>query len=82
VAPGAARSGSHTRRCERLIRLGTTVAMQSGAGDAAGQSVFDGASFVNDTNALVSDADIVLAVQPSSGGRPRDAKGAVPVSFI
>jgi NAD(P) transhydrogenase subunit alpha len=50
----------------QLIKLGAKVHMQSGAGDAIklGDAAFKDVAFIDDRRALVSDADVVLAVQP------------------
>ena len=50
----------------KLIKLGAKLHMQSGAGDAIKltDAAFKDVAFIDDRNALVSDADVVLAVQP------------------
>jgi len=50
----------------KLIKLGARVHMQSGAGDAIRLSdgAFKDVAFSDDRDALVRDADVVLAVQP------------------
>jgi NAD(P) transhydrogenase subunit alpha len=50
----------------RLIKLGAKVHMQSGAGDAIKltDAAFKDVAFVDDRKQLVSEADVVLAVQP------------------
>jgi NAD(P) transhydrogenase subunit alpha len=50
----------------KLIKLGAKLHMQSGAGDAInlGDAAFKDVAFIDDRKALVSDADVVLAVQP------------------
>jgi NAD(P) transhydrogenase subunit alpha len=50
----------------KLIKLGARLHMQSGAGDAIklGDAAFRDVAFIDDRKALVSDADVVLAVQP------------------
>jgi H+-translocating NAD(P) transhydrogenase subunit alpha len=50
----------------KLIKLGARLHMQSGAGDAIklSDAAFKDVAFTNDRKALVSDADVVLAVQP------------------
>jgi NAD(P) transhydrogenase subunit alpha len=50
----------------KLIKLGAKLHMQSGAGDAIklADSAFKDVTFIDDRTALVSDADVVLAVQP------------------
>jgi NAD(P) transhydrogenase subunit alpha len=50
----------------KLIKLGAKLHMQSGAGDAIklNDAAFKDVAFTDDRKALVSDADVVLAVQP------------------
>jgi len=50
----------------RLIKLGARLHMECGAGDAIklGDADFKDVAFIADRRALVSDADVVLAVQP------------------
>jgi len=50
----------------KLIKLGAKVHMQSGAGDAVklSDTAFKDVAFIDDRKELVSDADVVLAVQP------------------
>jgi len=50
----------------KLIKLGAKLHMESGAGDAIklGEAAFPEVVFIDDRKALVSDADVVLAVQP------------------
>ena len=69
----------------RLARLGTTLSLESGAGEAAtfADSAYAGATIVADPGKLVADADIVLAVQAPSTSVVRAMKsGAVLISFI
>jgi len=69
----------------RLARLGATLNLQSGAGDAAtfADSAYAGATIVADPKKLVADADIVLAVQAPYASVVRAMKpGAVLISFI
>ncbi len=83
--PGEHRVALVPAVAERMIRLGTEISMQSGAGDAARlpDSMFKDVSIVADLRALVKDADIVLAVQPP----PVEAveamrEGTILISFI
>lgn len=71
----------------RLTKLGAEISMQSGAGAAVklSDSAYKGVVIIADAdrNALVADADIVLAVQPP----PTDVvdamkEGAILISFI
>src|SRR5271156_2809720 len=50
----------------QLIQAGAKLHMQSGAGDAIKltDTAFEQVAFIDDRKALVSDADVVLAVQP------------------
>src|SRR5580658_4373053 len=50
----------------KLIRLGAKLHMQSGAGDAIrlSDAAFEDVAILVDRSALVSEADVVLAVQP------------------
>ena len=69
----------------RLARLGATLSLQSGAGEAAtfADDAYTGATIVADAEKLVADADIVLAVQRPSASIVRAMKpGAVLISFI
>jgi NAD(P) transhydrogenase subunit alpha len=69
----------------KLIKLGAKLHMQSGAGLAINlvDAAFADVAFVDDRNALVRDADLVLAVQPPA----RDVidamkEGAILISFV
>jgi len=69
----------------RLSRLGATLSLQQGAGEAASfaDGAYSDATFVADPEQLVADADIVLAVQPPAASIVNAMKpGAVLVSFI
>src|SRR3984957_7289595 len=69
----------------KLIKLGARLHMESGAGDAIklGDAAFKDVAFTADRKALVSDADVVLAVQPPAL-EVIDAmkEGAILISFI
>src|SRR5687767_4905525 len=70
---------------DKLIKLGAQIAMQSGAGDAVKlpNAAFKNVAFADDVRELVSEADIVLAVQPPSAEVAGMMKeGAILVSFI
>jgi NAD(P) transhydrogenase subunit alpha len=70
---------------DKLIRLGATIHMEVGAGDAVKlpDTAFKNVSFTNDVNALVSDADIVVAVQPPSIDIAHAMReGAILISFV
>jgi NAD(P) transhydrogenase subunit alpha len=69
----------------KLIKLGGKIHMQSGAGEAIklADGAFEDVAFVDDRDALVADADVVLAVQPPALGVVDAMKpGAILVSFI
>ena len=55
---------------DKLVKLGAALSMETGAGDAAKlpDKAFKNVAFVSDPRSLVSDADIVLAVQPPALG--------------
>jgi len=69
----------------RLIKLGARLHMQSGAGDAVnmGDGAFKDVVFVDDVHALVTDADVVLSVQPPAVAVVDAMKpGAILVCFV
>src|ERR1700685_4320519 len=69
----------------KLTKLGAKVHMQSGAGDAAyiADSAFEDVSFMDDRQALVSEANVVLAVQPPALDVINAmTEGAILISFI
>ncbi len=70
---------------DRLVKLGGRVHMQSGAGDGISlpDHAFPGVTIVADRDALVAEADVVLAVQPPAL-EVIDAmkEGSVLMSFI
>ncbi|MDQ0390269.1 NAD(P) transhydrogenase subunit alpha [Labrys monachus] len=69
----------------RLARLGATLSLQAGAGQAAtfADAAYPGVTIVADPKALVADADIVLGVQPPPIEVVRAMKpGAVLISFL
>lgn len=69
----------------KLIKLGAKLHMQSGAGDAIKltDAAFKDVVFMDDRKALVSDADVVLAVQPPALDVIDAMKeGAILMSFI
>ena len=70
---------------DRLLKLGTELYMQTGAGDASKlpDSAYRNVTFVSDPQRLVSDADVVLAVQPPAAEVVGAMKaGAIVMSFI
>ena len=83
---------SHERRvalvpsvAPKLIKLGAKLHMQTGAGNAIGldDAAFKDVVFIDDCNALVSDADVVLAVQPPALDVIGAMKeGSILISFI
>jgi len=69
----------------KLTKLGARLHMETGAGDGADlpDSAFKDVAFFADRLAMVSDADVVLAVQPPSLGVVNAMKpGAILISFI
>jgi NAD(P) transhydrogenase subunit alpha len=69
----------------KLIKLGARLHMQSGAGDAIklSDASFKNVAFIDDRKMLVSDADVVLAVQPPALDVIDAMKeGAILISFI
>src|SRR6202789_1946235 len=69
----------------KLIKLGAKLHMQSGAGNAIklNDAAFKDVVFIDDSKALVSDADLVLAVQPPALDVIDAMKeGAILISFI
>ena len=69
----------------KLIKLGAKLHMQSGAADAIKltDAAFKDVAFMDDRKALVSDADVVLAVQPPALDVISAMKeGAILISFI
>jgi NAD(P) transhydrogenase subunit alpha len=70
---------------DKLTKLGAEIHMQSGAGDAVKlpDSAFKNVNFAANPQGLVSDADVVLAVQPPSAEIVGAMKeGAILLSFI
>ncbi|MFL6549196.1 MAG: NAD(P) transhydrogenase subunit alpha [Povalibacter sp.] len=70
---------------DKLIKLGAQIQIQSGAGDAVKlpDSAFKNVTFIPDPIALVSDADVVVAVQPPDLSIVRAMReGSILISFI
>ena len=70
---------------DKLVKLGATVSMQTGAGEASRMpdAAFGNVTLVADAAELVRDADLVLAVQPPSLDSVRAMRaGAILISFI
>jgi NAD(P) transhydrogenase subunit alpha len=70
---------------DKLVKLGAEIHMQAGAGDAVKlpDSAFKNATFSNNVNELVANADIVVAVQPPNVETVRAMRdGAVLISFV
>jgi len=70
---------------DKLTKLGAQIHMQSGAGEAVKlpDSAFKNVEFSTDPRGLVSDADIVLSVQPPEVTLAQGMKpGAILVSFV
>jgi NAD(P) transhydrogenase subunit alpha len=71
--------------CAKLIKLGAKLHMQTGAGDAIklADAAFKDVVFIDDPKLLVTDADVVLAVQPPEPDVIGAMKeGAILISFI
>jgi NAD(P) transhydrogenase subunit alpha len=69
----------------RLIKLGARLHMQAGAGEAIklADRAYADVAFLTDREALVGDADVVLAVQPPALAVIDEMKaGAILISFI
>jgi len=70
---------------DKLTKLGASLYMQSGAGEAVSlsDSAFSNVTFSNDRNELVGEADIVLAIQPPPLDVANSMKeGSILISFI
>ncbi|HMN44768.1 MAG TPA: NAD(P) transhydrogenase subunit alpha [Povalibacter sp.] len=70
---------------EKLIKLGAQIGIQSGAGEAVklADAAFRNVGFEPDPRKLVSEADIVLAVQPPDIEIVRAMKeGAILIAFV
>jgi NAD(P) transhydrogenase subunit alpha len=70
---------------DKLIKLGTEISMQSAAGEAVklADTAYKNVSFAANPQGLVSDADVVLAVQPPSVEVINAMKeGAILLSFV
>jgi len=69
----------------KLIKLGAKLHMQTGAADAIKltDAAFEDVTFMDDRHAMVSDADVVLAVQPPALDVVNAMKkGSILISFI
>lgn len=69
----------------KLAKLGATVRLEHGAGDAASfaDSAYEGVAFASDAVSTVSGADILLTVQPPSPALVASLRpGAVLCSFV
>ncbi|HMP78865.1 MAG TPA: Re/Si-specific NAD(P)(+) transhydrogenase subunit alpha [Pirellulaceae bacterium] len=85
--PGERRVAATPQSVAKLIKLGYSVALETGAGEAAcfADHVYKaaGASIAGNPPALWSDADIVLKVQPPSIDEiSRMKRGAALISFV
>jgi H+-translocating NAD(P) transhydrogenase subunit alpha len=70
---------------DKLIKLGAEIHLQAGAGAAVklADAAFKNVTINEDSNSLVADADIVLAVQPPAVEIVRAMKaGAILISFV
>lgn len=87
TAPGERRVAATPETCKKLIALGAQVSVQRGAGRAAGfiDDAYEqvGVRLVDDGDALLADADLVLCVQsPQSAGIARLRRGATMVGLL
>ncbi|HEY7791842.1 MAG TPA: NAD(P) transhydrogenase subunit alpha [Vicinamibacterales bacterium] len=83
--PGETRVAMVPAVADKLTRLGAEMRMEVGAGDAVKlpDSVYTQTTFVADPRTLVSDADLVLAVQPPPAEVVSAMKpGALLIAFI
>lgn len=83
--PGEKRVSMVPSVVQRLERLGASAVFERGAGTAAtfDDGAYSHASFAETPEALVADADIVLAVQPPPAVVAGTMKaGAVLISFV
>jgi NAD(P) transhydrogenase subunit alpha len=70
---------------DKLIKLGAEIHMQTGAGDAVKlpDQAFRNVAFAADAHELVSDADVVVSVQPPDAAIVSAMKeGAILISFV
>lgn len=78
TAPGEKRVALVPESCKKLIQAGYDVAVQSGAGEAAGfldtEYVTAGASIESDPSALVASGDILLEVGAPSAAEVRSMR--------
>ena len=83
--PGERRVAMVPAVVDKLVKLGAEVRMESGAGEAVSlpDSAYHNVTFASDLQALVGDADLVLAVQPPGVDVVNAMKeGAVLISFV
>ena len=85
--PGEVRAAMVPANASKLIKQGFTVEVQSGVGDASGYSDADyvnaGASVIEDRSALLTGADIVMAVRkPDAQDVSLLKQGALYISFL
>jgi NAD(P) transhydrogenase subunit alpha len=83
--PGEERVALVPSVVDRMLKLGTTITLQSGAGDAVKlpDAAYAGVSIVAGTTELVSDADVVLAVRaPPPETITEMREGATLISFV
>src|SRR5262249_15749276 len=76
TAPEEGRVALVPESCKKLISAGYEIAIEAGAGDAAGFRQVDytdvGVSIESDPSTLLKSADVILKVTPPSIGAPRD----------
>jgi NAD(P) transhydrogenase subunit alpha len=87
TSPGEARVALMPESVQKLVAVKASVSIESGAGLGAARTDDDfreaGASVVNDRNALLADADVLVVVnRPSAEDFNRMKKGAVVLGFL
>ena len=85
TSPGERRVASVPSVVDRLIKLGTEVLVQSGAGEGAfiPDAEFKGARIVDSAEGVLREADVALTVQPPDEGMiDMMREGAVVIGFM
>ena len=85
--PGELRVALVPQNAKKLVNMGFTITVESGAGDAAGfiDAAYEeaGATISADHNAVISQADLILRVRkPEQSDVPLLKSGAISVSFL
>ncbi len=87
TSPGEARVALMPDSVQKLVAAKASLSVESGAGLGAARTDEDftnaGATIVNDRNALLADADVVVTVsRPADEDLRRMKKGAVVLGFL